>query len=368
MSSNSKFYSSEKYLDFRDVLVLPRFSELNSRSDVELESTLRFRNGVCWTGIPIVAANMTTTGTFEVYKVLSRNKIITAFNKFYTVDDYNMFIKYNILDPDYFMVSTGIGEHDLLNLDTIMSAIECKFICIDIANGYIDRFYHFCREVRQKYPDKVIVAGNVVTGEAVQLLSSIGIDIVKIGIGPGSACTTRIQTGIGMPQLSCVLKAVETIRDVDSLNNPNNPNDTTTACTTGTFIMSDGGITCPGDCVKAYVAGAHFIMIGGEFAGHDENPGSIIEENGEQYKLFYGMSSQYAMKHNYTDGNKLYRSSEGRVIKVKYRGSLQKTVDNYLGGIRSACTYTNSRTLKQLSKNGEFIMVNNQYNSHLLRP
>lgn len=351
MYSNSKFYSSETYLDFGDVLVLPRFSEINSRCDVVLESTLSFRNGVTWTGIPIVSANMTTTGTFEVYKALSRHKIITAFNKFYTVDDYNTFVKdkEHTLDPDYFMVSTGIGEHDLHNLDTIMAAIECKFICIDIANGYIDRFYHFCREVRQKYPDKVIVAGNVVTGEAIELLASIGIDIVKIGIGPGSACTTRIQTGIGMPQLSCILKAVEV------------------AATTRTFIMSDGGITCAGDCVKAYIAGAHFIMIGGEFAGHDENPGSIIEENGEQYKLFYGMSSQYAMKHNYTDGNKSYRSSEGRVIKVKYRGSLQKTVENYLGGIRSACTYTNSRTLKQLSKNGKFIMVNNQYNSHLLR-
>ena len=348
---NAKFYSGDKYLDFQDVLVLPRFSQLNSRRDVQMEKTVTFKNKTTWSGIPIVAANMTTTGTFEVYNILSKYKIITAFHKFYTLSDYQDYNSKNTpLKSDYFMVSTGIGEEDYKNLENILSNIDCKFICIDIANGYIDNFYNFCKKVRKQYPDKVLMAGNVVTGEAVIALSEIGIDIVKMGIGPGSACTTRIQTGIGMPQLSCILKSVEEVKtkNLDIL------------------ILSDGGITCPGDCVKAYVAGADFIMIGGELSGHDENPGSIIEENGSKYKLFYGMSSQYAMDNNYNT-KKDYRSSEGRVLKIKYKGALKNTVENYLGGIRSACTYTNSKNISDLPENGQFILVNNQYNSHLLK-
>lgn len=344
----NKFHSDEKFLDFKDVLIVPEFSQLNSRSEVNLERDIIFNNGYKWTGIPIVAANMTTTGTFEVYNILSKQKIITALHKFYKYSDFQKYLEKGLLDKNYFMVSTGIGETDFENLNEILSNIECKFICIDIANGYIENFYLFCKKVRDKYPDKIILAGNVVTSEAVERLSEIGIDIVKMGIGPGSACTTRIQTGIGMPQLSCIMKSVNIAKEKKIL------------------LLSDGGITCPGDCVKAYVAGADFVMIGGELSGHDENPGSIIEENGNKYKLFYGMSSQYAMDNNYNT-KKNYRSSEGRILKIKYKGPLKNTVDNYLGGIRSACTYTNSSKLEELSIKAKFILVNNQYNGHLLK-
>ena len=345
---SKKFYSNEKYLDFKDVLVVPIFSALNSRSQVNLEREIKFKNGSEWRGIPMIAANMTSTGTFELYNVLSKQKIITAFHKFYKYADFKKYQENNILDPNYFMISTGIGNSDFENLTDILSKIECKFICIDIANGYIENFYLFCEKVRKEYPDKIILAGNVVTRDAVQRLANIGIDIVKMGIGPGSACTTRIQTGIGMPQLTCILESIEIAKE------------------SGIYLLSDGGITCPGDCVKAFVAGADFVMIGGELSGHDENPGSIIEENGSKYKLFYGMSSQYAMENNYNT-QKNYRSSEGRVLKVKYKGPLNKTVENYLGGIRSACTYTNSKNLIDLTSNGKFIKVNNQYNSHLVK-
>ena len=363
---DTKFYSQEKYLDFKDVLVVPRFSKLNSRQNVNLERTLNFQNRGEWTGIPIIAANMTTTGTREVYRILSQYKIITAFHKFYTLHDYEVMMHEINLNPDYFMISTGITPVDLENLDKILQSpkIPSRFICIDIANGYIERFYQVCRDLRKRYPDKVLVAGNVVTCDAVRRLAEIGIDIVKMGIGPGSACTTRIQTGVGMPQLTCILDAnsdradrVERVREEQSNRSENY---------SAPYIISDGGITCPGDCVKAFVAGADFVMIGGEFSGHDENPGSIIEEGGNKYKLFYGMSSQYAMNNNYSDGGKNYRSSEGRVLKIKYKGSLTATVNNYLGGIRSACTYTDSENLSSLAKNGRFIMVNNQYNNHLL--
>ena len=369
---DSKFKSMEKYLDFKDVLILPKKSNLNSRKEVILEQTIFFQNGVKWTGIPIVASNMTTIGTLEVYKVLSTYKIITALHKFHSLQDLQNYNKENsdcVLNPDYFMISTGISDEDYKNITNILDNFECKFICVDIANGYISKFNEFCKVLRSKYPEKIIVAGNVCTSEGVNMLNELEMDIVKVGIGGGSACTTRIQTGIGMPQLSCVLECVEECQTYnkqcfiiyDEYDHPKLKK---------SFVLSDGGITCPGDLVKAFGAGADFVMIGGAFAGHDENPGEIIcnEKSGDLHKLFYGMSSSYAMKNNYAANNNTnYRSSEGRELKVPYKGALKDTVEDYLGGLRSACTYTNSATLQELAKNTKFIIVNNQYNSYLLQ-
>ena len=299
----------------------------------------------------MIAANMTTVGTLNMYTVLSKNKIITALHKFHTLEDLLNYNENNDtkLDPNYYMISTGINDDNYNNLINILDNIDCKFIMIDIANGYISNFKKFCKKVRDKYPDKIIVAGNVCTAEGVLDLIESGADIIKCGIGGGSACTTRIQTGIGMPQLSCILECSNIAKQYNKL------------------IISDGGITCPGDCSKAYCAGADFVMMGGEFAGHAENPGDIIYENDNVYKFFYGMSSSYAMDNNYSANNNSYRSSEGREIKIKYKGPLQKTINNYLGGIRSTCTYTNSKSIRDLNKNCNFILVNNQYNSNLIR-
>lgn len=374
MSNNnlSKFVSSEKYYDFKDVLILPKSSTLNSRSEVNLIKKFVFNNGLEWSGIPIIAANMTTIGTFEVYKTLSKYKILTALHKFYTLED---LIEFNNthdepLNPEYFMVSTGISDNDYNNLVNIVDNFNCKWIMIDIANGYISKLKEFCKKVRRKYPDKIIAAGNVTTEEGVIDLIDCGVDLLKCGIGGGSACTTRIQTGIGMPQLSCILECsnvTKKIRHIKINYEDSHWNVPTSDSVGYHYIISDGGITCPGDVAKAFGAGSDFIMIGGEFAGHDENPGEIIEQDGKKYKFFYGMSSGYAMKNNYaTNNNTNYRSSEGREIKIKYKGSLDDTVKNYLGGLRSTCTYTNSKNLAQLEHNCKFILVNNQYNSNLI--
>ena len=368
---NNKLVSSNIYLDFKDVLILPKKSNLNSRKEVILERTIYFQNGVSWTGIPIVAANMTTIGTLDVYKVLSTYKIITALHKFHSLQDLQNYNKENatcVLNPDYFMISTGISEDDYKNLTTILDNFECKFICVDIANGYISKFNDFCKELRSKYPEKIILAGNVCTYEGIQILTDLEIDILKVGIGGGSACTTRIQTGVGMPQLSCILECAQEC-DVYNKGCFNVFYEYDHHKLNRSFVLSDGGITCPGDLAKAFGAGADFVMIGGAFAGHDENPGQIICDNntGELCKLFYGMSSSYAMKNNYAANNNTnYRSSEGRELKVPYKGALKNTVDNYLGGLRSACTYTNSANLEDLATNTNFIIVNHQYNSHLL--
>ena len=352
--NNKKFISNEKYYDFNDVLILPKSSKLNSRSEVKLEKTFVFKNNITWTGIPIIAANMTSVGTLEVYNTLSKYKIITALHKFYKLKDLIEYKKNTKLNSDYFMISTGISDSDYNNLVTILEnkEFEVKFICIDVANGYIENLKEFCKKVRQNFPNKVIVAGNITTKEGVLDLISCGVDIIKAGIGGGSSCTTRIQTGVGMPQLSCVLECSEGVKN------------------SGSYLISDGGITCPGDLAKAFGGGADFVMIGGAFAAHDENPGELIidEKTGEKFKFFYGMSSSYAMKNNYaTNSNTHYRSSEGREIKIKYKGSLDTSVHNYLGGLRSTCTYTNSANIQELSQNCKFILVNNQFNSSLVK-
>ena len=334
-------------LDFHQVLIEPKRSNLNSRSEVQLERTFTFQNGQTWTGIPIIAANMSTTGTFEVYEVLKEHKILTALHKFYTLDDFVE--RKHTLDPEYFMVSTGISDVDYNKLCSICEIINIKWICIDIANGYIPKMLEFCQKVRKQFPDKIIVGGNIATPDIVPTLCMEGgVDIIKCGVGPGSACTTRLKTGVGMPQLSCIMDCGDAAHGV------------------GRHIIGDGGITCPGDLSKAFCGGADFVMMGGVFAGHLENPGEIIEKmvNGEmkKFKQFYGMSSTHAMLKYYGKKND-YRASEGKLVEVPYKGMMKDTLEDYLGGLRSTCTYIGAKCIKHMSKCTTFILVGQQLNN-----
>lgn len=332
-------------LDFKDVLIRPKRSTLNSRSEVNIEREFAFPySSLKWKGVPIIAANMDTTGTFGVYDVLSKNNIITCLNKFYTIEDF----KKQTLNPDFFMISTGIDESRFGELNEIIQFTKAKWICVDVANGYMKQIVTYCEKLRASFPDKIIVAGNVATREMVEELILNGkVDVVKVGIGPGSACLTRLKTGVGVPQLSAIIECADAAH----------------GC--GGYIIGDGGITCPGDMSKAFGGGADFVMVGGQFAGHDENPGEVIEENNKKYKLFYGMSSEHAMKKHY-GGMKNYRSSEGRLIKIPYRGKLEDTVRDYLGGVRSTCTYINAKCIKYMPKCTTFLMVSQQLNTHLV--
>lgn len=340
----------EPKLDFEQVLIRPKRSELNSRNDVDLTRTITFKNGQTWTGVPVIAANMSTTGTFNIYHSLAKHKMITSLHKFYTLDDYlKQMDAGDGLNPDFFMVSTGISSADYDKLCNIVDAIPSKWICIDIANGYIKLFLDFCKKVRARFPNHIIVAGNVATREMVEtLLIEGGVDVVKVGIGPGSVCTTRKKTGVGMPQLSCVLECADAAHGV------------------GKFIVSDGGITCPGDLSKALCAGADFVMMGGAFAGHDENPGDMIVKTAadgteKKYKIFYGMSSEHAMLQFYGKKND-YRSSEGKVVQVPYKGPVENTILDYLGGVRSTCTYIGAKCVKHMPKCTTFVLVSRQLN------
>ena len=336
-------------LDFSNVLIRPKRSTINSRSQVNLEREFKFKySPLTWNGIPIIAANMDTTGTFEIYHTLKKYKIITATHKFYTLDDYRLELNDHGLDPDYFMISTGIGEKELQRLEEICYEITCNWICIDVANGYIKDLVSFCKQVRERFPNKRIVAGNVVTREMVEELILEGlVDIVKIGIGPGAACTTRIKTGVGMPQLSAIIECADAAHGVNG------------------HIIGDGGITCPGDMSKAFGGGADFVMVGSAFAGHEENPGEVIQKDNVKYKKFYGVSSKQAMETHYGKMEN-YRSSEGRELLIKLKGKLDNTVMDYLGGLRSTCTYINAESMKQMSKCTTFIQVSQQVNTSLI--
>jgi GMP reductase len=292
-----------------------------------------------------MAANMDTVGTFEMALALGQKKMFTALHKHYLPEEWNRFLeKAPAGIEDYIAVSTGTGDRDFGKINQIFETHSgLKFLCIDVANGYSEQFVEFVQNARKQFPDKIIIAGNVVTGEMVEELLLAGADIVKVGIGPGSVCTTRVKTGVGYPQLSAIIECADAAHGI------------------GGQIISDGGCTSPGDVAKAFGAGADFVMLGGMLAGHDESGGHIVERDGIQYKQFYGMSSITAME-KHVGGVADYRASEGKTVEVEYRGPVEKTVQDILGGVRSTCTYVGAAKLKELTKRTTFIRVREQEN------
>ena len=333
-------------LGFKDVMIRPKRSTLKSRSQVSLERNFTFVNSQKkWSGVPIIAANMDTVGTFEMAEALAKEKIITAVHKHYTPEEWSAFLK-NQPDSiyEYIALSTGTGKADEEKIKQIMEEHpQIEFLCIDVANGYSEHFVDFVKRARAQFPTKTIIAGNVVTGEMVEELILAGADIIKVGIGPGSVCTTRIKTGVGYPQLSAIIECADAAHGL------------------GGHIISDGGCKIPGDVAKAFGGGADFVMLGGMFAGHDESGGDIVEENGKKFRLFYGMSSQTAMD-KHAGGVAEYRASEGKTVKVPYKGPVAETVKDILGGVRSTCTYVGASELRELSKRTTFIRVAEQHN------
>ena len=333
--------------DYSDVLIRPKRSTLTSRFDVEMERTYTFYHSQKeWTGVPIIASNMDTTGTFEMHWALSRHKMVTCIARHYNKLD-NDWSRY-VMDEQYehSCVMSGISKEELRELVHIAKMFPVSFVGLDVANGYTKNFVDAVSHVRKELPDATIIAGNVVTGDMTAELIMAGADIVKVGVGPGSVCTTRIKTGIGYPQLSAVIECADAAHGM------------------GGHIIADGGCTSSGDIVKAFAGGADFVMIGGMLAGHDECDGELIFEDDVEEPVgmqFYGMASRTAMdKHGHS--NREYRGEEGKTVTVPYRGPVEKTVLDILGGVRSACTYVGAKRLKDLTKCATFVKVNNTHN------
>ena len=317
-------------LDFSDVLIQPKRSTLTSRKDADLVRTFQFKhNKHVFRGIPIIAANMDHTGTIEVADALRKHDMLTALCKF------NQYPKNEHLQ--HLIQTIGLDT----NLDTIQ---QSKWICLDVANGYTERFMDFVEKMRNHETTKesIIIAGNVCTPEATESIILAGADIVKIGIGPGSVCTTRKMTGVGYPQLSATIECADAAHGL------------------GGHIITDGGCQVVGDVAKSFGAGADFVMLGGMLAGHDECRGEI---NGNKMK-FYGMSSEEAQIEYYGKKQE-YRASEGKMVYVDYKGPISKTVEEILGGLRSAMTYAGAVKIKDLPKCTTFVRVNRQLNTSL---
>jgi len=363
-------------LDYKNVLLRPKRSTLGSRKDVSLTKNYTFRNYVPsemsmemlrpesnphYRGLPIMAANMDGVGTFEMADILAELGLFTCLVKTYNENELKGFFTTH-LRTNHVAYSMGITEKDLNKFRNVYSE-NIKYVCVDVANGYTKFFAEYIANLRKEFPHIVIIAGNVVTGDQTQELILSGADIVKVGIGPGSVCTTRIQTGVGYPQLSAVIECADAAHGL------------------GGHVIADGGCTCPGDVAKAFAGGADFVMLGGMLAGHDQGGGQVITKhfaNGEATKLdngnfmphyeerkfvqFYGMSSDTANKKHF-GGLKDYRSSEGRTVEVPYRGNVENTIQDILGGLRSTCTYIGAPSLKQISKCATFIQVSQQYNA-----
>ena len=369
-------------LDYSDVLIRPKRSTLGSRKSVGLERGFTFRNYKDPTivttestsgphavrhfrGIPLMASNMDGVGTFEMADELAQQKIMTCLVKTYSVNHLAAYFGTDSVDrKEYVAMSIGIMPKDSEKFAQVyeQAGKGMKYVCIDVANGYSERFSNFVRLFRKEYPNVIIIAGNVVTGEMTEELILNGADIVKVGIGPGSVCTTRIQTGVGYPQLSAVMECADAAHGL------------------GGHVIADGGCVCPGDVAKAFAGGADFVMLGGMLAGHNEGGGEIITKytaTGGAYKTsvgtyvphfeeknfiaFYGMSSDAANTKHF-GGLKDYRSSEGREVLVPYRGAVADTIQNILGGIRSTCTYAGAKRLKHLMRCATFVRVHNQFN------
>ena len=363
----------DQKLDYSDVLIRPKRSTLGSRKEVDLERGFTFRNTASlkhennrhYRGVPLMASNMDGVGTFEMADELASQKIMTCLVKTYSVEHLAAYFGTDSAERrDYVAMSIGITDKDADKFSQVYSQASkgLKYVCIDVANGYSERFGNFVRKFRKQYPNTVIIAGNVVTGEMTEELILNGADIVKVGIGPGSVCTTRIQTGVGYPQLSAVIECADAAHGL------------------GGHVIADGGCSCSGDIAKAFAGGADFVMLGGMLAGHDEGGGEIVTKHiatGGAYKTpegtfipyfeeqnfiaFYGMSSDAANTKHF-GGLKDYRASEGREVLVPYRGVVANTIQTILGGVRSSCTYAGAKRLKHLMRCATFVKVNNQFN------
>ena len=336
------FYSSEKKLNFKDVLIVPKSSKINSRKDVVLDTKILFpASGISWTGVPIMASNMDNVGTFEMGFALQNFHMTNAVSKFYNKDAWVKSIS-NGLDLEFNFITFGLQE--ISEIDEIISYIlqktnkNIKTIVFDIPNGYIEKFSKIISEARKEFPKLGIIAGNVVTSEGVRLLMDSGADGVKVGIGSGGVCDTTETTGIGYPQLSA---AIDCSLEVKKYNG---------------FIVSDGGVKITGDISKAFAAGSGFVMLGSLLAAHKESMAPIIRKDNKNFRELYGMSSTQAMTKHY-GGVADYRTSEGKSILVEDRGPVKNTLNKMLGALRSTCTYINAKNIGEIHENSSFIIL-----------
>ena len=356
---------SEPYLDYSDILIRPKMGiNLNSRKEVNLQRIFKFKHGQVRTGLGIFNANMATVGNFVITQKLLARGMFATIHKHYSVDEIGKFMinaRQENVPLENLFITIGLKNPDseiqkLRELESKYGWTDSRNICIDAPNFYIPNALDVLARVRQEFPDAVIMAGNIASGDICLKLLDYA-DIIKCGIGSGSACLTRKQTGCGTPMVSLIMECADIAHSVNG------------------HICADGGIVDVGDICKALCLNADFVMIGGMFAGTDEAEGEKQEKQFETneiidgtkviqtkyFKAYYGMSSEYA-NNKFAGGMGDYKTSEGRELLIPYTGALDKILQDITGGIASCCTYIGATSVKHMAKCATIIQVHNQLN------
>lgn len=325
--------SNSKGLTFDDVLLVPGYNGIRSRQNVTTEARVCGRTF----GIPLISSNMDTITEVEMARFMSAQGGMAILHRFMTIEqNVKMFSGLNEKEKASTAISIGVGPDGIERAEALV-ACGAQSICVDVAHGHSKEVNRTIRTLREKWSDGLmVIAGNVATYAGADYLAAAGADLIKVGIGSGSVCTTRIKTGFGVPQLS----ALQDCRKVDRA------------------LISDGGVRFPSDAVKALAAGADFVMLGGMLSGTDETPGkpTLGKDGKTQVKKFRGMASREAQE-DFMGGMQEWKTAEGIAVEVPCRGPAKNVIQDLLGGIRSGMTYCGASTIKDLQRKAQFIEI-----------
>jgi len=314
---------------FDDVLLIPSYNHYESRRMVDI--SMEDRSGKLKLDLPIFTANMDTITEHGMANFIGGKGGMGVLHRFMSIEDN---VKEFKKCKHKVFVSVGCSEKDMERAEALKHA-GAKYFCVDVAHAHAKYVGKTLKKLRQLLKNDCIMAGNVATYAGADFLASVGADIIKVGIGGGSVCSTRIKTGFGVPTLSSVQECARVDRS----------------------IIADGGIRAPGDIVKALAFGADFVMLGGMFAGTGPTPGEVIvNEDGEKVKLYRGMASQEAQA-NFMGNMPDWKTAEGVQTTVPYREVEEALVADIIGGLRSGLTYGGASTIRELQRKLNFNIV-----------
>ena len=328
-------------LTFDDVTLVPQYSSIlptDAITNCKLSKNLNLQ-------IPLISSAMDTVTESKMSIAISKSGGIGVIHRNLAIQKQVAEVQ-KVKRKNYIVgAAIGVNEKDLERAEEL-SRIKTDLIVIDTAHGHTKKVLNMIRKIKKKLKNSTLCVGNIATGKAAKFLADNGVDIVKVGIGPGSICTTRLVAGIGVPQLSAIMDVKKALKKYK------------------TKIISDGGIKFSGDLAKAIAAGADAIMIGSLFSGTTESPGKIIRFKGKLYKNFRGMGSVGAM--NAGSADRYYQKKNKDVAKyvpegvegmVKYKGSVKEIIYNLIGGLKSSMGYMGAKSITDLQKKGHFIKI-----------
>ncbi len=320
----------ETAITFDDVLLVPAYNHHESRRIVDTSMT--DKTGKLRLELPVMTANMDTVTEQGMADFIGARGGIGVLHRFCSVEE-NLAMFRRCAHPTF--VSVGTAEAEMERVEALKDA-GADYFCVDVAHGHAKYVGKMVKRMRQVLPNACIMVGNVSTYAGADYLASVKADIVKVGIGPGSVCTTRIKTGFGVPQLTAIQECARADRS----------------------IVADGGIRTPGDIVKALAFGADFVMVGGMLAGTRPTPGEPIRDAAGKptHKIYRGMASKEAAE-DHLGGLTGWKTAEGVTTRVPYREDEDEIIADIVGGLRSGLTYAGANTIRELQRKLNYVLI-----------